>query len=611
MRATLVAGAAMLAFCVDATAPAAAQTKDRDLCKSASGQERVAACTRVLDDTALSNSDREWFLNERGIAYTAVENWEKAIGDFTESLKFNPNDPAVYANRSDAYRDNGDNDKAVADADQAIKLDPKYTRAYYLRGRAQYEKSDYDGAISSFIQTTKRNPKFEAAYYYRGRSYFHKADYKRAIADLTQSAKMDPNFADTWFYRGLSHRRLKNANAAMPDYNKAIALNPNHAGALNGRAAINVERGEYDSAIVDLTKAIDIRPTADRFLNRGAAYRRKGEFERALADLNESIKLDATDGDTYYLRGLVFSRQENFPAALADLRKAADLKPDEDFIRKALAKVEATAAASPRPAPQATPASAAPAAVALPPASTFKNTDAGGKRVALVIGNGQYQHSSQLSNPRNDAQDVAGTLQSLGFEVVEGRDLDRTGMDNAIRQFARKLDGAALAMLFYAGHGLQVNGRNYLLPVDAKIERAADLGLDAFDVQKVIEQMEAEPRINLIFLDACRDNPLSRSLARKASGSTRSASVAEGLAPIQSAAGTLIAYATQPDNVALDGDGRNSPFTAALLKHMITPGLEVESMMKHVRLDVISATKNRQVPWGHSSLVGNVYLKSQ
>ena len=118
--------------------------------------------------------------------------------------------------------------------------------------------------------------------------------------------------------------------------------------------------------------------------------------------------------------------------------------------------------------------------------------------------------------------------------------------------------------------------------------------------------MEAEKRVNLIFLDACRDNPLARSLAR--SLGTRSSAVGQGLASIQSAIGTMIAYATQPDNVALDGEGRNSPFTAALLKHLVTPGLEIGALMKRVRADVIAATREKQVPWDHSSLIGYVIL---
>jgi uncharacterized caspase-like protein len=197
-------------------------------------------------------------------------------------------------------------------------------------------------------------------------------------------------------------------------------------------------------------------------------------------------------------------------------------------------------------------------------------------------------------------------LSKLGFDVVEGRDLDKRGMEDKIREFGGKLERADLALFFYAGHGMQVAGRNYLIPIEAKLERPGDLSLDTIEVGQVLAQMEAEKRVNLIFLDACRDNPLARSFSR--SLGTRSNSVGQGLASIQSAVGTMIAYATQPDAVALDGEGRNSPFTTALIKHISTPALEISALMKRVRADVIAVTRERQVPWDHSSLVGDVIL---
>jgi uncharacterized caspase-like protein len=235
-----------------------------------------------------------------------------------------------------------------------------------------------------------------------------------------------------------------------------------------------------------------------------------------------------------------------------------------------------------------------------------QSSHAAADRVALVIGNGAYENAAQLANPPNDASDVATALRHIGFDVVEGHDLTKRDMEGKIREFGRKLDSAGLALFFYAGHGLQVSGRNYLVPIDAKLDRSADLNFEAFDVNLVLQQMEAEKRVNLVFLDACRDNPLARSLAR--SMGTRSAAVGQGLATIQGNVGTMIAYATQPDNVAMDGEGRNSPFTTALLKYIDTPGLEISSLMKRVRSDVVAATRDRQVPWDHSSLMGDVVL---
>ncbi len=229
-------------------------------------------------------------------------------------------------------------------------------------------------------------------------------------------------------------------------------------------------------------------------------------------------------------------------------------------------------------------------------------------RVALVVGNSEYRHVAGLSNPRHDAGDIARALRRIGFEVVEGIDLDKSKMEEKVREFGRKLDNARTALFYYAGHGMQVAGRNHLMPVDAKLERAGDLNLETIDLNLVLSQMEADQRVNIVILDACRNNPLARSFAPKLG--TRSASVGQGLASIPSSLGTLIAYATQPDNVALDGDGRNSPFTAALLKHIDTPGLEVSSLLKRVRSDVVAATGGRQVPWDHSSLMGEVVLVS-
>ena len=230
-----------------------------------------------------------------------------------------------------------------------------------------------------------------------------------------------------------------------------------------------------------------------------------------------------------------------------------------------------------------------------------------GKRIALVIGNSAYQHTSLLANPANDADDIAATLSALGFEVTKRQDLKKHEMDSTLGAFAGSLKGAEIGLFYYAGHGLQVSGHNYLVPVDAKLESASALDFEAVRLDVIQRIMENETQTNVLILDACRDNPLTRNLAR--SMGTRSGAIGKGLAAQESGAGTIISYSTQPGNVALDGaGGRNSPFAGALVKHLPSEGRDLSSILVKVRNDVMAATAKRQVPWEHSALTDELVL---
>jgi uncharacterized caspase-like protein len=230
------------------------------------------------------------------------------------------------------------------------------------------------------------------------------------------------------------------------------------------------------------------------------------------------------------------------------------------------------------------------------------------KRVALVVGNSAYKEVSPLPNPVNDANDIASALKASGFDVVLGVDVDKRDFDSRIRSFTQLLETADVAVLFYAGHGLQVSGRNYLIPVDAKLQSERELDFDAVSLDFILKQMELgrADKTNIVFLDACRDNPLARSLAR--SMGTRSANIGKGLAQVDAGVGTFVAFSTQPGNVALDGAGRNSPFAAALTKRIKEPGQNLNAIMIEVRRDVLGATGGKQVPWDHSALTGDFYF---
>jgi uncharacterized caspase-like protein len=223
------------------------------------------------------------------------------------------------------------------------------------------------------------------------------------------------------------------------------------------------------------------------------------------------------------------------------------------------------------------------------------------KRVALVVGNSGYEHIAKLKNPRNDAEDLTAKLQSLGFEVFGGADLDRRNLVTALIKFGRAAEKADVAMFYYAGHGVQVGGQNYLVPTDAMVEFEAEIDISLVSLSGVMQQLARGSKTNLIFLDACRNNPFADQLK---SSSRAAVPLGKGLTRVQSSSGTFIAFATQPDAVASDGSGRNSPFSEALLKHIDTQGQSISDMMIDVRNDVIAATGGAQVPWDSSSLVG-------
>lgn len=225
-------------------------------------------------------------------------------------------------------------------------------------------------------------------------------------------------------------------------------------------------------------------------------------------------------------------------------------------------------------------------------------------KIALVIGNGAYR-DSPLKNPVNDADLIEKTLIALDFEVVKHLDASQKNIKRAIRDFGDKLEQAgndSIGLFYYSGHGIQTNGTNYLIPINAQIRRESDVGIEAVPASSVLDVLDyARNRLNFVILDACRNNPFARSF--------RSAD--RGLARMSAPQGTLVAYATAPGEVARDGDGKNSPYTSALTKMMTKPNLAVEQMFKIVRREVMATTQNNQIPWESSSLTADFYFSVQ
>ncbi len=220
------------------------------------------------------------------------------------------------------------------------------------------------------------------------------------------------------------------------------------------------------------------------------------------------------------------------------------------------------------------------------------------RRVALVIGNGAYK-AGPLKNPVNDARDMAASLKGLGFEVILRENAGLAQMEQAVDQFWISLKKGGVGLFFFAGHGLQVKGVNYLVPVDVNIQVEQDVKVRCLDVNLVLGRMEdAGNPLNLVILDACRNNPFARAWRN----------AGQGLAKMDAPAGTLIAYATAPDSVAADGAGKNGVYTSHLLRFMHTPGLTIENVLKQTRVAVLNETSRKQIPWESSSLTGDFYF---
>lgn len=224
------------------------------------------------------------------------------------------------------------------------------------------------------------------------------------------------------------------------------------------------------------------------------------------------------------------------------------------------------------------------------------------KRVALVLGNAAYQNVAKLPNPVNDSAVISATLKDAGFDVVDSRhDLPAAETRRALRDFADRARDADIALVYYAGHGIEVDGANYLIPVDAKLERDTDVYDEALSLDRVLLAIEPAKKLRLVILDACRDNPFSKNMKR----TVASRAIGQGLAKVEpTSPNMLIAYSAKAGSTAADGDGKNSPFTIALSKYLTTPGLDVRRAFGFVRDDVLKTTSNRQEPFVYGSLGG-------
>jgi tetratricopeptide (TPR) repeat protein len=608
---------------VDPTYATAFQNRGYALAQKGNNDQAIAD----YDEAIRLDPANAWSFHSRGLPWRAKGGLRQALADYNEAIRLDPNFADAFASRGDLHRDQGNRDRAVSDYDETTRLDPGNAAAFDSRGNVYWDKGDYERAMADFNEAIRLDPSFAAAYADRAFIWYKRHDFDRAIAAYSEAVRVDPKYAPAFASRGNVHREWGDLDRAMADYADAIRLDPKNGAFFHERAIAWREKGDLDRAMSDYRQAIQLYDEAIShdpnnplvWTNRCGAKAESGQLQAALADCDEAIRLQRENPDAMDNRGFVYLKLKEFDRAIAAHDQALRLNPKHAsaLYGRGLAKrysnipdgnsdLAAALEIDPKTKRQYARLGLLPpdTTTATPPAAGPGVSD---RRLALVIGNSSYLTFPKLSNPRNDARDISQMLGTLGFDVLTGTDLKRQQMEEMLIRFAREASNTDTALVFYAGHGLQHNGINYLVPVDAGIEDEADLR-KLINMQGVVNDLQNAGRVRILIVDACRDNSVVTQLASRLPA-TRSASVSRGLARIESADGTLVAFATQPNRVAADGERRNSPSARALLDHLATPGLELRTMLTRVRAQVVNSTGGSQRPEVWDSLVGEFTFK--
>jgi tetratricopeptide (TPR) repeat protein len=597
-----------VAFLVFAIAAVHAAADDRELCRGgASGDdEEIAACSHVIE----RNPKDSIAFHNRAFSYARKGQYDRAIADYDQAIKLNPKDDIAYTSRGDTYVNKGDYDHAIADFTQAIRVNPKNAgNGYDRRGQALGKKGDLDRAIADLDRAIQLIPNYSNSYKHRGDIFRAKGDQDRAIADYDRAIRLDSKYTDAYNSRGDAYEAKGDHARALADHDQARKLTAAPAGVDDRVTCTN---GTGDEAIAACGNLI--RQTSNNrvvfFMHggtvghfdqamaydaRGKVYFDKGDYDRAIADYDQAIKLKAGYTDAYKSRGDAYEAKGDHARAIADYDLALQLDPTLVEARQDRDRAQAALASPPRPVkplasmPQPGLPSVAPE-----------------RRVALVIGNSGYTSSlvSALPNPRRDAKVVAEALRQAGFQIVDlAMDLDRDGMVKALQSFRAKADSADWALVYFAGHGIEINRVNYLIPVDAKLADSRDVKHEAVSYDDFAEAVGGARALRIIVLDACRNNPFKANMHQTVA---LRGSLDRGLAaPPEAEPGTLVVYSAKEGQAAVDGDGVNSPFAQAFVARLKTPGREVQRMFDDVRDDVLNATNKRQQPYKYGSLPGD------
>ena len=508
----------------------------------------------------------------------------------------------------------GNPDKAIEVASEAIRKIPEQPNNYLNRGIAYFDKREFDLALKDYGEALARAEKIAPA--------------ERAMS----KANIFNSIGVVWMEK-------RDFDRASVNFENAVRLAPKSSLYLANRGKIWRLKGYLDQALADQTRALELNPdTLIERTERGNTFRYRGQLDEALADYNRASQLSVKRQEGEYApaatgRGLAYEKMGNLELAHAEFLKAlSSQNPERDVTRDAIETARAHLAAfesgEPPPViPDApirvtnsasvpTPKIAAPILNQPLARERVQSTSVKqGRRVALVVGNSAYVNVPPLTNPKNDADAVAKSLRNIGFDKVTlVEDATREKLIDALRTFANDAEASDWAMVYYAGHGMEIGGVNYLIPIDAKLAVDRDIEYETVALSQVLRGIGSARKIKLVVLDACRDNPfaprktetpevIARELTVGGTIVSRSTN-GRGLAEVKVTGATLVVFAAKDGQVALDGEGSNSPFAVAVVQRLATPGVEINKVFRLVRDDVMEATAGRQEPYTYGSLPG-------
>jgi Flp pilus assembly protein TadD len=548
------------------------------------------------------------------------QRYDEAIAAYRQAVRLEPQNALAHYGLGVAYSRKGENEQAIAAYREAIRLQPEHADAHYGLGVASGHLSQNEQAVTAYREAIRLNPGLADAHYNLGMIYARLRLEEQAIAAFREAIRLQPTDALAHYGLGVIYAKRGQNDQAMEVYREAIRLNPNHAEAYTGLGVIYSRTRQDDQAIEAYRQAVQLKPSQpNAYYGLWGMYRVKGdrsEAQRAWRAYQALVPGAGPEPDTGMAQAepqapstptaveLVAERPTIEPVSLPTV--SPPLASSLPLPEPPRVMPERSAEAMPKPSPMAvlseSPTAPSPPRPSISPARppevgglTFPSSE---QRTALVIGNAAYR-VDPLRNAVHDATDMAMSLRGVGFQVIELHDADHQRMEEGVEQFTRQLGRGGVGVFYYSGHGVQVNGLNYLIPVDARISRESDIKYQSVQVDWVLDRMrDAGNELNVIILDACRNNPYTRNLR----------SSQPGLAVIQAASGSLIAYATSPGTTAEDGPGRNGTYTKHLLHFMQVPSLSAEQMFKEVRVAVAQETGKKQIPWVSTSILGDFYF---